>query len=400
MTITDAETVVDEVYQKINPDARIIWGAQIDQNLDQALRTMLVVTGVSSPQIMGKIKKSKILQKPVRHLNLKGVQSVFDLVQSFQHTSFQSRNVYRCFEVFQKMLRDPECIVFLGLSGAMIPGGMRQVISDMIRMKLVDVIVSTGANMFHDLFENFGYRHYVGSEEGDDDALRRSRIVRVYDVLMDDHEINRVIHVLSKVPKELEDKVVSSRRYLEILGSQLKDERSILRTASQCGVPVFVPALSDSSIGIGLTFLHARKKTSPDRLIIDQIRDNYEIAQLKKLASVTGAIYVGGGVPKNYIQQLGPVSGLLFQKDRGHRYALQITTDDPKWGGLSGCTFEEAKSWGKLERGSNFAAVYVDATLALPLLVSALLQEGGTYLKRKRRVFMWKGNRLKSIRFV
>src|SRR5512136_3078278 len=176
---------------------------------------------------MGEIKKSKILQKPVRHLNLKGVQSLFDLVQAFQYTSFQSRNVYRCFEVFRKMLRDPECIVFLGLSGAMIPGGMRQVISDMIRMKLVDVIVSTGANMFHDLFENFGHRHYVGSEEGDDDALRRRRIVRVYDVLMDDHEINQVIHLLSRVPEKLDEKVISSRRYLEVLGRRLKDEGSI-----------------------------------------------------------------------------------------------------------------------------------------------------------------------------
>ncbi len=349
---------------------------------------------------MGKIEKSKILHKTVCHLDLKGVQSLFDLVRAFQHTSFQSRNVFKCFEVFRKMLEDPECVVFLGLSGAMIPGGMRQVISDMIRMRLVDVIVSTGANIFHDLFESFGYRHYVGSEEGDDDALRRHRIVRVYDALMDDHEINQVIYLLSKIPKELKERVVSSRQYLEILGSQLKDEGSILRTASQFGVPVFVPALSDSSIGIGLTFLHARKKNSTDRLIIDQIRDNYEIAQLKKSASVTGAIYVGGGVPKNYIQQLGPVSELLFKKESGHRYAFQITTDDPKWGGLSGCTFEEAKSWGKIEKESSYAAVYMDATIALPLLVGAILQEGKVYRRRKRRRFTWKGDQLEHIRFV
>ena len=135
-------------------------------------------------------------------------------------------------------------------------------------------------------------------------------------------------------------------------------------------------------------------------MIIDQIRDNYEIAQLKKMASVTGAIYIGGGVPKNYIQQLGPVSELLFQKESGHRYAFQITTDDPKWGGLSGCTFEEAKSWGKIEKESAYAAVYVDATIALPLLVGAILQEGKAPQKRKRRRLMWQGDRLKSIQFV
>jgi deoxyhypusine synthase len=217
---------------------------------------------------------------------------------------------------------------------------------------------------------------------------------------MDDHEINRVIHLLSKVPEELDEKVVSSRRYLEVLGSRLEDEGSILKTASRYGVPIFVPALSDSSIGIGLTFLHLQKKVSSEGLIIDQIQDNFEIAQLKRMASVTGAIYIGGGVPKNYIQQLGPVSELLFQRESGHRYAFQITTDDPKWGGLSGCTFEEAKSWGKIEKGSSYTAVYIDATVALPLLVGAILQEGQVYRKRKRRHFRWEGDRLKSIRII
>ena len=349
---------------------------------------------------MMKKGKSEFLRNPICHLDLKEIQSLFDLVQAFQNTSFQSRNVFKCFEVFRKMLADPACVIFLGLSGAMIPGGMRKVIRDMIKMKLIDVVVSTGANIFHDIFESFGYRHYVGSEEGDDDVLRRHRIVRVFDALMDDHEINRVIHLLSKVPEELEARVVSSRRYLEVLGNRLKDEGSIVKTASQCGVPIFVPALSDSSIGIGLTFLHAQKRTPSEGLIIDQIRDSFEIAQLKRMASVTGAIYIGGGVPKNYIQQLGPVSELLFQKEGGHRYAFQITTDDPKWGGLSGCTFEEAKSWGKIGKESTYAAVYMDATIALPLLVGAILQEGKIYRRRKRRRFIWEGDRLKAIKFL
>jgi deoxyhypusine synthase len=347
-----------------------------------------------------KKRKSKFLQQPIQHVNLQQTRSLLDLVQAFQHTSFQSRNLFRCFEVFRKMLADPACIIFLGLSGAMIPGGMRNVIREMIEMKLVDVMVSTGANVFHDLFESFGYRHYVGSEEGSDDALRRHRIVRVYDAFMDDHEINRVIRLLSKVPKKLEERVVSSRRYLEVLGSTLEDEGSILKAASRYGVPIFIPALSDSSIGIGLTCLRLQEKVSSDGFVIDQIQDSFEIAQMKKMASVTGAIYIGGGVPKNYIQQLGPVSDLLFQKEGGHRYAFQVTTDDPKWGGLSGCTFEEAKSWGKIEKSSSHAAVYIDATVALPLLVGAILQDRKVHLKRRRRRFQWEGDRLKSIRFV
>jgi deoxyhypusine synthase len=358
-----------------------------------------VLRKIVPSEAMRKKEKSQYLRKPVQHVSVKTRHTLLDLVQAFEHTSFQSRNVYKCFETFRKMLQDPTCIIFMGLSGAMIPGGMRGVLRDMIEMKLVDVLVSTGANMFHDLFESCGYRHYVGSENGDDDALRRHRIVRVYDALMDDHEINEVIRLLSEVPGELGGEVVSSRQYLAALGRCLKDEGSILRTASRCGVPVFVPALCDSSIGIGLTFLHARKKAPAEGLIIDQIRDNFEIAQLKQKAAKTGAVYIGGGVPKNYIQQLGPVSELLFQKESGHRYAIQITTDDPKWGGLSGCTFEEAKSWGKIETGSSYAAVYVDATIALPLVVGALLQEK-IHKTRKRRQFEWEGDRLKSIRYL
>ena len=273
--------------------------------------------------------KSRFLRQPVRHLDLGEVKSLFDLVQAFQYTSFQSRNVFRSFQVFMRMLEDPRCIIFLGLSGAMIPGGMRRVIRDMVEMKLVDVIVSTGANIFHDIFESMGYRHYIGSHDDDDDLLRKHRVVRVYDALMDDHEINQVIRLLSTVPEKLEGRQVSSREYLGILGNLLKDRESILGTASRHGVPIFIPALADSSIGIGLTFLHAHKNHHRERIIIDPIRDNYEIAQLKQKAPVTGAVYVGGGVPKNYIQQLGPVSELLFRQVSAHRYALQITTDDP-----------------------------------------------------------------------
>jgi deoxyhypusine synthase len=349
---------------------------------------------------MARVMRTELLRHPIRHIDLRRSASLLDLVRGFQHTSFQSRNVFKCFDVFRKMLSDPACVIFLGLSGAMIPGGMRKVIHDMIEMNLVDVIVSTGANIFHEIFESFGHRHYVGSEEEDDDALRSHRVVRVYDALMDDHEINQVIHLLSRVPQELKEKVVSSRQYLGVLGAHIKDERSILKTASAYGVPVFVPALNDSSIGIGLTFLHTRKRSSTEGFVIDQIQDNYEIAQLKKMASVTGAIYIGGGVPKNYIQQLGPVSELLFEKKRGHRYAFQITTDDPKWGGLSGCTFEEAKSWGKIEKRSAYAALYMDATIGLPLVVGAILQDEKAYRGRKRRRFIWKGDRLKSIEFI
>jgi len=345
------------------------------------------------------VRKKKYLRHPVEHLDLGKVESLLDLVRAFERTSFQSRNLFKCFDVYQRMLKDPTCIIFLGLSGAMIAGGMKKILRDMIEARLVDVIVSTGANIFHDIFEGCGYRHYLGSEGGDDDALRKLRIVRVYDALMDDTEINRVIGFLSRVPEELDGRVLSSREYLEKIGGLLKNRGSILKTASDYGVPVFAPALCDSSIGIGLTFLHGHGKDPQKRPVIDQIRDNYEIAQVKKLASSTGAIYIGGGVPKNYIQQLGPVSELLFDKESGHRYAFQVTTDDPKWGGLSGCTFEEAKSWGKIEKESSYAAVYMDATIALPLLVGAVLQEGKAYQRRKRRRFAWDEGRLKSIRF-
>jgi deoxyhypusine synthase len=344
--------------------------------------------------------KKQFFDRPVQHLAPRETQTLLDLVKAFEHTSFQSRNIYKCFDVFSRMLDDPRCIVFMGLSGALIPGGMRKILRDLIDLNLVDVIVSTGANMFHDLFEGNGYRHFIGSEAGDDDLLRRHRVVRVYDALMDDGEINKVIRLLSRVPDELEGREVSSREYLNVLGRHVEDEESILATASRKGVPVFVPALCDSSIGIGLTFLHGSRKGTGKRFVLDQIRDNYEIAQIRKLGRVTGAIYVGGGVPKNYIQQLGPVSELLFRKESVHQYAFQLTTDDPKWGGLSGCTFEEAKSWGKIGKTSAYACAYIDATIGLPLLVGAVLQARKDRPPRKQRRFVWEGERLKSIKLV
>ena len=205
-----------------------------------------------------KKRKSAFLHHPIRHFDLKKTRA-FSIWSRPSNTPLSragmSSNVLRCFE---RCLRIPPASSF-GLSGAMIPGGMRRVIRDMIEMRLIDVIVSTGANIFHDLFESFGYRHYVGSEDGDDDALRKHRIVRVYDALMDDQEINQVIQLLSKVPEELEEKVVSSRRYLEVLGKRIR-MRLDPEDSLPIGVPVFVPALSDSSIGIGLTFLHLGRR--------------------------------------------------------------------------------------------------------------------------------------------
>ncbi len=283
------------------------------------------------------------------------------------------------------MLLDDETIIFLGLSGALVPGGMRRIIVDLIRNNFIDVIVSTGANLFHDFFEASGFHHYIGSASAIDSELREAEVDRIYDTFASDEEFGRVEKRIQEIASQLERRIYSSREFLDYLAIEIDDDSSILGEAKKYGVPIFCPALCDSAIGIGLTHLYAESKTGP-KLIIDQIRDNFEILQIKREASNTGVFYLGGGVPKNYIQQLTPMLDVFEIEGEGHRYYLQITTDDPKYGGLSGCTSSEAEAWGRVTSDGYSATVYIDASIRVPLIAGALIQNKEK-LMRKTRTF-------------
>ncbi len=337
------------------------------------------------------------LNEPVKHVNVSANMDVRSLTTAFSAASFQARNLARCIEVYRQMLADDEAVIFLGLAGALVPGGMRKVLADLIKNRLIDVLVSTGANLFHDFFEALGYHHYVGDPAADDTALLEAEVDRIYDTYASDAEFGDAEERIAQFASRLEQRTYSSREFLELLAAEVDDSDSILCAARREGVPIFCPALCDSAIGIGLTQHYVRFANRP-RLLVDQIRDNFEIVQIKRKAVRTGALYLGGGVPKNYIQQLTPMLDVLGVEGEGHNYFVQLTTDDPKYGGLSGCTAAEAESWGKVAGERSAATAYVDATIGLPLLAAAVLGECAKQPERAKRVFRWREDRLEELR--
>jgi len=308
--------------------------------------------------------------------------NVGDLLAGMARTGFQGRRLGESVEVWAAMIRDPECTIFLGLSGAMIPAGMQKVLIELAHRNYFDVLVSTGANIFHDTCEHLGVRHYQGHHHADDVELLSRGIDRIHDIYAYEKEFRAVDRRIADFGKSIAPFRGSSREFIERWGRQLRkdapESRSLVTTCVEKGIPVFIPALADSSIGIGLVM--ARREGAD--IGVDQIADVDEITAMVEGSRRTGVVYIGGGVPKNFIQQTQVVASVHDLDLGGHDYAIQYTTDAPHWGGLSGCTFEEAVSWGKESPTSPKVQVFCDATIALPLVTSALVARGE---KRNRR---------------
>jgi deoxyhypusine synthase len=326
------------------------------------------------------------LKKAVKPVSLETVRTISELISAFNYTSFQSRRLARCVEIFISMLEDQDRpTIFLGFAGAMVPAGIGGVVVTMVNRRMVDVVVSTGANMYHDLFEALGESHYIGSTDVDDRLLYEMGIDRIFDTFADEEKFREIDKRIEKFAAKLaleEDKNISSRYFLYKLGEFIenngleeKKKNSIIWNCWKERVPIFVPALNDSALGLALTQHYVKAADNGSKtIVIDGIKDNYEIFKIKKTSKKTGVIYVGGGVPKNYIQQTAYLQGIFGIPDSGHCYGIQITTDGPEWGGLSGCTFREGISWGKEKPEGRFVTCYCDATIALPLIVKATLE--------------------------
>ncbi|MBU1864209.1 MAG: deoxyhypusine synthase family protein [Candidatus Omnitrophica bacterium] len=344
--------------------------------------------------------KRKLLKVPIRQIDLTKTKTLNDIIESFKGMSIQARRIGQCADVYENMLScKKRQTVFLGLAGPLIAGGLRKVIRDMIEYGLVDVVVSTGAILYQDLFMAQNYKLYKGSPYADDSYLRRHLINRIYDTYVDDEQFIKLDSWVGSFAETLEQRSYSSREFLNCLGNALTDKNSILRTAAQRGVPIFAPALNDSSIGIGLTeYYHNMKKNKQSKcFIIDAIRDNYELTQIVIQSQSTSAVYVAGGVPKNFIND-SVVMGYIFGKiTGGHAYAFQVTTDVPHWGGLSGSTLDEATSWGKINVKAHRAMAFVEPTVSLPLIVGSILHKD-IWKKRKRLEYVWNGDILKSLK--
>jgi deoxyhypusine synthase len=318
--------------------------------------------------------KDDHLREPVVPFEVDGRFSARTLLEKMSNTSFQGRNLGRAFRVWQQMVEN-HATVFFGLAGAMVPAGLRKVMVYLLREGLIHCLVSTGANLFHDCHESLGRRHFKGSPAVDDVKLREQAIDRIYDTFADNLEFEETDRYIIKFARTLRTDIpYTTREFLYLLGQQLAEkspEEGILTTAAKAGIPIYCPALGDCSIGIAMA-VGDEKGRIPVQF--DIIADVEETADLVASASSTGVIYVGGGTPKNFIQQTEVTASLRGQKVPGHQYAIQITADAPHWGGLSGCTFSEAQSWGKISPAAQKVSVHCDATIALPLLVSALAE--------------------------
>jgi len=315
------------------------------------------------------MKKGKLLSYPTRPIEVSPGMSCSDLLTGLEGCSFQGRRLAQAAEIWTRAL-DDDVTVWFGLSGAMVPAGMRKVIVSLLEHKYIDVIVSTGANLYHDFHETVGNYHYLGTHHADDHELREERIDRIYDTYADEDEFMALDRCISKwALKTLEDRFYTTREFLELLGREAaersKGEKGILSTAAELGVPVYCPAFGDSSIGIALT--EADRDFQFD--IIGDVEETARLATEKENL----VIYVGGGTPKNFIQQTEVTNIVHNRKATGHRYAIQFVVDAPHWGGLSGCTFEEAVSWGKISLEAESVTVVCDATIALPIVAAAVM---------------------------
>jgi deoxyhypusine synthase len=351
--------------------------------------------------------KKEFLKQKTKPIQIKK-QRVSDLLENMALTGFQGRKLGEATKIWQNMMKEKEITIWLGISGAIIPAGMRKIIAFLVKNRFVDAIVSTGAQMFHETFETLGKKHFLGEPVMNDYKLFKEGIVRIYDVLAEETDLLNGEFFIKKIASQyLKDKhVYSSREITELIGRELtkvsKDKDSILINAYKNGVPIFIPAFGNSYIGIAIWYSAMREKKT---FIVDTIKDLSESAHLTFNSKKTGAIYLGGGEPKNYIQQTAEITPNLadlnyikskkpiLEKEglrRPHSYAIQITTDTPHYGGLSGCTFEEAQSWGKVSRGAKKVQCFCDITIALPFIAQTLFEKSlKDAKKRKKPGFDW-----------
>ncbi len=316
--------------------------------------------------------KHDYLQVPVEHVSLETFNPV-PLIDAMEHMAFQARNLARASKIYETMLRDRDCGVILCLAGSLISAGLKRIIVEMVEHNMVDAIVSTGANMVdQDFFEGLGFRHWLGSPAADDETLRQLRIDRIYDTYIDEDELRICDETMARIADGLEPRPHSSREILREMGRHLArhgaDHGSIVEACYHRDVPIFCPALSDSSAGFGFVDHQWRAaKEGRATASIDSAKDFLELTRIKLMVGETGLLMIGGGVPKNFTQDIVVAAEVLgFDVDM-HKYAVQITVADVRDGALSSSTLEEAHSWGKVEQGTE-QMVFGEATTLFPLL--------------------------------
>ncbi len=330
--------------------------------------------------------RSDLLKRQVEHIDI----TSFDarpILEGMEAMSFTARDLGRADKIFNRMLGDETCSVILTLAGSTSAAGCMKLYADMIKYSMVDAVVATGASIVDmDFFEALGFKHYHGSPHSDDQQLRSLSIDRIYDTYIDETDLQACDHIVYELANRLDPRPYSSREFIYEMGKYLakghaKKSESLVQLAYEHHVPVFCPAFTDSSAGFGLV---KHQVDNPDQhLTLDSIRDFRELTDIKIKAGTTGLLMIGGGVPKNFVQDTVVCAEILGKTVDMHKYALQITVADVRDGACSSSTLKEACSWGKVDTAYE-QMIYAEASSVLPLLVSSAYHHGVWKTRRSR----------------
>ncbi|MDC0449382.1 deoxyhypusine synthase [Pelagibacteraceae bacterium] len=324
----------------------------------------------NNPNNIGHNKKP-LLNNPVEHIDIKSFDAR-NIIDGMGKMSFTSRDTARAAGIYNEMLADKDCAIFLTLAGSTSAGGCMNLYADLVKNNMIDAIVATGASIIDmDFFEALGFKHYQGSQFQDDTVLRDNYIDRIYDTYIDEEELQACDKTLCEIANSLEPRSYTSREFIKELGKYLKTngkkKDSLIEAAYDNNVPIFCPAFTDSSAGFGLV-MH-QEQNPKKHMTIDSIREFRELTEIKLQSKQSGLLMIGGGVPKNFVQDTVVCAELLGKKVDMHKYAVQITVADTRDGACSSSTLKEASSWGKVDVTKE-QMVFAEATSVLPLIAS------------------------------
>jgi deoxyhypusine synthase len=324
----------------------------------------------NNPNNIGHNKKS-LLSNPVEHIDIKSFDAR-KIIEGMGKMSFTSRDTARAAVIYNEMLADKDCSIFLTLAGSTSAGGCMNLYAELVKNNMIDAIVATGASIIDmDFFEALGFKHYQGSQFQDDAVLRNNYIDRIYDTYINEEELQACDKVICEIANTLEPRSYTSREFIKELGKYLKTNAkkkgSLIETAYDNDVPIFCPAFTDSSAGFGLV-MH-QEQNPKKHMTIDSVREFRELTEVKLQSKQSGLLMIGGGVPKNFVQDTVVCAELLGKKVNMHKYAIQITVADTRDGACSSSTLKEASSWGKVDVTKE-QMVFAEATSVLPLIAS------------------------------
>ena len=330
--------------------------------------------------------------KKVEAINPGKDKKISQILDEMRKTGFQGRSLAEAAEVLEQMITDKDVTILFGYAASLSTTGQWKIINWLLENHYIDILVGTGANLSEDIIEAMGFSYYQCKPNVDDEKFFKEGMNRYYDLYGKEDDYMKMTELITEFIITLDQNhKYSSREFLYLFGKWLgkKGIKSIVATAAENNVPVFCPAIIDSPYGDAALIA----KSKGFHLTLDGVQDYVEFMRLSEKVKETAVVYIGGGVPKDFIQLFAVTADLLYpdrkvpnrqssQTRKGvenetyypHKYAVQITTDSPQWGGLSGCTFDEAVSWGKETKEGRYIQCYCDATIALPIISHALAE--------------------------